>query len=43
MDILEEIIAHKRVEIDQRKQYVSPQRLYGLVEALIMNEQQAPS
>jgi indole-3-glycerol phosphate synthase len=43
MDILEEIIAHKRVEIDQRKQYVSPQRLYGLVEALIMNEQQAPA
>jgi indole-3-glycerol phosphate synthase len=43
MDILEEIVAHKRVEIDQRKQYVSPLRLYGMVEALIKNEPQPPA
>ncbi len=42
MDILEEIVAHKRVEIDERKQFVSPQRLYGLVEELMKHEEHSP-
>lgn len=32
MDILEEIIAHKKVEVAERMEYISPRRLYGLVE-----------
>lgn len=31
-DILEEIVAHKRVEIDQRKQFISPRQMITLVE-----------
>ena len=31
MDILEEIVAHKRIEIDQRKQFIAPRQLYGMV------------
>lgn len=29
MDILEEIVAHKRVEIDERKRYVPIQQFIG--------------
>lgn len=31
MDILEEIVAHKRIEIEQRKQFIAPRQLYGMV------------
>lgn len=31
MNLLEEIIAHKHIEIDQRKRFISPRQLYALV------------
>ena len=34
-DILQEIVAHKQVEVDQWKQVVSPQQMYRLVEAIL--------
>ena len=43
MDILEEIVAHKRVEIEQRKQFIPPHRLYAMVDDLMRHEQQAPA
>lgn len=39
MDILEEIVAHKRVEVEQFKQLVPPQQLYREVEQLIAAEE----
>ena len=39
MDILEEIVAHKRVEVGQFKQLVPPQQLYREVEQLIAAEE----
>jgi len=32
MDILEEIVAHKRQEIEERQQYINPRYLYSLVQ-----------
>ena len=32
MDILEEIVAHKRIEIDQRKRFISPRQMISLTE-----------
>ena len=32
MDILEEIVAHKRIEIDQRKRFISPRQMITLTE-----------
>ena len=32
MDILEEIVAHKRIEIDQRKHFISPRQMITLTE-----------
>ncbi len=43
MDILEEIVAHKKIEIEQRMQYVEPRRLYALVEEQMKNEPQPPA
>ena len=40
MDILEEIVAHKRIEIEQRKQFIAPRQLYGMV-AQKLDEKQA--
>lgn len=37
MDILEEIVAHKRIEIDQRKQFIAPRQLYGMVAAKLQD------
>jgi Indole-3-glycerol phosphate synthase len=37
MDILEEIVAHKRIEIDQRKQFIAPRQLYGMVAQKLQN------
>ena len=39
MNILEEIIAHKHVEIDQRKRFISPRQLYALVAQRIEEEE----
>ena len=39
MNILEEIIAHKNMETDQRKQFVSPRQLYALVAQKIDEEE----
>jgi len=39
MNILEEIIAHKHMETDQRKQFVSPRQLYALVAQKIDEEE----
>lgn len=39
MNILEEIIAHKHVEIDQRKHFISPRQLYALVVQRIEEEE----
>ena len=38
-DILQEIVAHKRVEVEQFKQLVPPQQLYREVEQLIAAEE----
>ena len=43
MDILEEIVAHKHVEVEQFKQQVPPQQLYREVERLIDAEDNAVS
>ncbi len=43
MDILEEIVAHKKIEIEQRMSFISPQKLYALVEDQIKNEVSAPA
>lgn len=43
MDILEEIVAHKRMEIDQRKEFIPPHRMYAMVEDLIRHETEAPA
>ena len=32
MDILEEIIAHKRIEIEQRKRFIQPRQMITLTE-----------
>ncbi len=37
-DILEEIVAHKRMEIDQRKRFISPQQMIQLVEQKMQAE-----
>ena len=34
-DILQEIVAHKRVELEQQKQLVPPRQLYARVERLM--------
>ena len=34
-DILQEIVAHKRIEVEQRKQAVAPQKLHRQVEAIL--------
>ncbi len=41
MDILEEIIAYKKVEIEQRMDFIPPRKLYGLVEKKIAEEGEA--
>jgi indole-3-glycerol phosphate synthase len=38
-DILEEIVAHKRIEIEERKRYISLRQLYPLVEAMLDKSQ----
>ena len=38
MDILEEIVAHKRIEIEQRKQFIAPRQLYGMVAEKMDND-----
>lgn len=43
MDILEEIVAHKRQEIKERKLYVNPLQLYPLVEQKIAEHPDVPS
>jgi indole-3-glycerol phosphate synthase len=43
MDILEEIVAHKREEIAERKQYISPRHLYTLVEEMLAKGADVPS
>lgn len=43
MDILEEIVAHKREEIAERKQFITPRHLYQLVEQKIDEEPELPS
>lgn len=35
MDILEEIVAHKRVEIDERKRFVPLQQFYGAIQKMM--------
>ncbi len=37
-DILEEIIAHKRIEIDQRKRFIQPRQMIQLVEQKMKEE-----
>ena len=37
-DILEEIVAHKRIEIDQRKSFISPRQMITLVEQKMKEE-----
>ncbi|MBM6991673.1 MAG: indole-3-glycerol phosphate synthase TrpC [Prevotella sp.] len=39
-DILETIIAHKKIEIEQRMEFISPQKLYSLVEEKMAKETQ---
>lgn len=39
-DILETIIAHKKIEIEQRMEFISPQKLYSLVEEKMAHETQ---
>ena len=34
-DILEEIVAHKRIEIEERKAFISPSKLYPMVENML--------
>lgn len=43
MDILQEIVAYKKVEIDDRKRYVSPRALYPMVEQLLAEGKPVPS
>jgi indole-3-glycerol phosphate synthase len=43
MDILEEIVAHKREEIAERKKFVTPRELYALVEQKMDKEPELPS
>ena len=43
MDILEEIIAHKRIEIAQRMEYIPARKLYALVEEKIREEATPPA
>ncbi len=38
MDILEEIVAHKRIENDQRKRFISPRQMITLTEQKMMDE-----
>ena len=42
VDILEEIVAHKRMEMEQRMQFVPPRRLHALVEEQMAREASAP-
>ena len=42
-DILEEILAHKRVELEQEKQLLPPQRLYADVERMLEDGGHAPA
>lgn len=42
MDILEEIVAHKVEELQERMSFISPRRLYSLVEEQIKEETHAP-
>ena len=37
-DILEEIVAHKRIEIDQRKRFIQPRQMIQLVEQRMKEE-----
>lgn len=37
-DILEEIVAHKRVEIEQKKEQLPPRQLYALVENIMSSD-----
>ena len=41
MDILEEIVAHKRVEIDERKRFVPLQQFTGAIQQM-MDEERGP-
>ena len=43
MDILEEIVAHKVEELQERMDFISPRRLYSLVEEKIKKETSAPA
>ena len=43
MDILEEIVAHKVEELQERMGFISPRRLYSLVEEQIKKETSAPA
>jgi indole-3-glycerol phosphate synthase len=42
MDILNEIVAHKRVEVDEYKRFISPTKLYNLVEQEMEHEDSLP-
>lgn len=42
MDILEEIVAHKVEELQERMDYIPPRRLYGLVEQQMKEEKSTP-
>lgn len=42
MDILQEIIAHKKMEIEQRMEFISPRRLYALTEEKMAQETTKP-
>ncbi len=43
MDILEEIVAHKVEELQERMDFIPPRRLYSLVEEQIKKETSAPA
>ena len=37
-DILEEIVAHKRIEIEQRKRFIQPRQMITLTEQKMQEE-----
>ena len=39
MDILEEIIAHKRIEIEQRKRFIQPRQMITLTEQKMQEDE----
>lgn len=38
MDILEEIVAHKKIEIEQRKRFIHPRQMITLTEQKMKEE-----